>query len=299
MRLLLLSASLSVILFSTSCSEAQNDDKKGKGGKKKDKQESLENNLIESSIPGLRKVGALNGGVPESSGLARAETAGTFYTHADAGNQPVLYKIDMTGRLLGKSTLPFSNVDWESLAQDDKGNIFIVDAGNNNNSRSDLVVYRINPASNSQDLSRSNFSYADQTAFPPGKKERNFDCEASLWYGGKLYLFTKDRGARQTSKVYTLSDQPGNQKARLLTKLAIAGEVTGADVSSDGHRIALLAREELFMLEGNSFEAALKATPRRISLKGAGQTEGIVFHKDDNNKLFISTEEGNIYEYSL
>ncbi|TGE25668.1 hypothetical protein E5K00_10895 [Hymenobacter aquaticus] len=299
MRILLLGTTLAACLFATSCSEAQSDAKKGKGGKKKDKQESLENNLIDAAVPGLRKVGSLNGGVPESSGLARAETAGTFYTHADAGNEPVLYKIDMSGRLLSKATLPFSNVDWESLAQDDKGNIFVVDAGNNNNSRRDLVVYRINPTSNSQDLGKSNFSYADQTAFPPGKKERNFDCEASLWHAGKVYLFTKDRGAGKTSKVYTLSDQGGNQKARLLTKLAIPGEVTGADVSSDGHRIALLAREELFVLEGSSFEAALKATPRRISLKGAGQTEGIVFHKDDDNTLFISTEEGNIYEYKL
>ncbi|TGE23274.1 hypothetical protein [Hymenobacter metallicola] len=297
MRLFLLSTSLAALLFSTGCSEAQSDDKKGKGGKKKDKKESLENNLIESAIPGLRRVGALNGGVPESSGLARAETAGTFYTHADAGNEPILYKIDMSGRLLGRSTLPFPNVDWESLAQDDKGNLFVVDAGNNNNSRRDLVVYRLNP--NSQDLSKIAFSYSDQNAFPPSKKQRNFDCEASLWHAGKVYLFTKDRGAQSTSKVYTLSDQPGTQKARLLTSLAIPGEVTGADVSSDGRRIALLAREELFMLEGSSFEAALKASPRRISLKGSGQTEGIVFHKDDNNKLFISTEEGAIYEYQL
>ncbi|MCB2408549.1 hypothetical protein [Hymenobacter lucidus] len=297
MRLLLMGTTLATALFTFSCSEAQSDDKKGKGGKKKDKQESLENKLTDGAIPGLRRVGSLNGGVPESSGLARAETAGTFYTHADAGNEPVLYKIDMTGRLLGKSTLPFSNVDWESLAQDDKGNIFVVDAGNNNNSRRDLVVYRMNP--NSQDLSKIAFSYSDQKAFPPGKKERNFDCEASLWHAGKVYLFTKDRGAGQTSKVYTLSDQPGTQKAQLLTRISIAGEVTGADVSSDGRRIALLAREELFLLEGSSFAAALKATPRRISLKGAGQTEGIVFHKDDNNTLFISTEEGNIYEYKL
>ncbi|TGE17611.1 hypothetical protein [Hymenobacter elongatus] len=297
MRFFLLNASLITLLLSTSCSEAQSDDKKGKGGKKKDKQESLENTLIDSAIPGLRRVGSLNGGVPESSGLARAETAGTFYTHADAGNEPVLYKIDMTGRLLGKSTLPFTNMDWESLAQDDKGNLFVVDAGNNNNTRRDLRVYRLNPGT--QELGKINFSYSDQTAFPPSKKQRNFDCEASLWHAGKLYLFTKDRGARSTSKVYSLNDQLGTQKAQLLTRLTIAGEVTGADISSDGRRIVLLGQEELFLLEGGSFEAALKATPRRISLKGSGQTEGVVFHKENPNLLFISTEEGNIYEYTL
>ena len=122
--------------------------------------------------------------VSESSGLARANTAGTFYTFADAGNEPVLYKVDMTGRLLERSQLPFSNVDWESIAQDDKGTLFIADAGNNSSNRRDLAVYRLNPGTS--ETTKIKLTYSDQKAFPPGKKDRNFDCEASLWNGGKL-----------------------------------------------------------------------------------------------------------------
>ncbi|MCC2547966.1 hypothetical protein LJY25_16070 [Hymenobacter sp. BT175] len=297
MRSILIGSTLLAFMLTTGCSEAQSE-KGGKGGKKdKDKKESLEDQLTEAAVPGLRRIGSLSGGVSESSGLARAETAGTFYTHADAGNAPVLYKIDMTGRLLEKSTLPFPNTDWEDLAQDDKGTLFVIDAGNNNNTRRDLAIYRVTPGS--QEIGKIIFAYPDQKAFPPSKKQRNFDCEAALWHGGRIYLFTKDRANHSTSKVYSLSDKAGEQQPRLLASLTIPGEVTGADVSSDGRRIVLLAQEALFVLEGGSFEAALKAAPRRVSLKGAGQTEGIVFRKDDNSTLYISTEQGTLYEYKL
>ncbi|GAA3928852.1 hypothetical protein GCM10022406_13020 [Hymenobacter algoricola] len=284
-------ATLLSTLVGSSCSEAQSDDKALKGKKKKDKDKTAADGEL---VPGLQKVGSMDN-VMESSGLARANTAGTFYTFADAGNEPILYKVDMTGRLLERSQLPFSNVDWESIAQDDKGTLFITDAGNNNSSRRDLAVYRLNPGTS--ETTKIKFAYADQKAFPPGKKDRNFDCEASLWHAGKLYLFTKDRAQQTTSKVYTMPDQPGQQTARLLTSLSIPGEVTDANLSPDGKRLALLGREELFILEGSDLASALKATPRHFSLKGAGQTEGLVFF--DDQTLMISTEEGTLYQYKI
>ncbi|GAA4015726.1 hypothetical protein GCM10022408_31360 [Hymenobacter fastidiosus] len=289
-RLFVFVTLISTVIGGSSCSEAQSDDNASKG-KKKDKSEAGNAGGL---VPGLQKVGTMNN-VSESSGLARANTAGTFYTHADAGNEPILYKVDMTGRLLERSQLPFTNVDWESLAQDDKGTLFITDAGNNNSSRRDLAIYRLNPGTS--ETTKIKFVYADQRAFPPGKKERNFDCEASLWHAGKLYLFTKDRAQQRTSKVYTLPDQPGEQTARLLTSLSIPGEVTDASLSPNGRRLALLGREELFLLDGSDLASALKATPRQVSLKGAGQTEGVVFL--DDQTLMISTEEGFLYQYKI
>jgi hypothetical protein len=292
MRRIFLFATLLGTLAGSSCSEAQSDDQSGKGKKKKEKAE--EGAAAGELVPGLQKVGEMTK-VPESSGLARANTAGTFYTFADAGNEPILYKVDMTGRLLERSQLPFANVDWESIAQDDKGTLFIADAGNNNSSRRDLAVYRLNPGTS--ETTKIKFAYSDQKAFPPGKKERNFDCEASLWHAGKLYLFTKDRAQHTTSKVYTMPDQPGQQTARLLTSLSIPGEVTDANLSPNGKRLALMAREELFILDGEDLASALKATPKRYALKGAGQTEGVVFL--DDQTLMISTEEGFLYQYKI
>ena len=304
MRTFLMLSALLIMLGGSSCSQAQSEEgdsktrkESKKGGKKnkKDKEESLENRFIDAAIPGLSKLTMLTD-IPESSSLARGEEPGTFYTNADAGNSPTLYKVNEQGKLLQKIELPVANHDWESLAQDDKGNLYVADAGNNNNSRQNLVIYRLKPSA-PQQVSQIPFSYADQTEFPPKKTNRNFDCEASLWHAGKLYLFTKDRAEQQTSKVYTLSDQPGQQTAQLIAKLAIPGEVTDASLSPDGRRLALLGREELFLLEGSNLNAILKATPRRVELTGAGQTEGIVF--TDDQTLIISTEQGSLYQYKL
>ncbi|HEX8425303.1 hypothetical protein [Hymenobacter sp.] len=290
-----------IALLGSGCSQAQSDtaeqlndspkSEKKKG--KKDKKDGKEDKVMAT---GLQPVGELQGSVPESSGLAHGNRPGTFYTHGDAGTTPVLYLINEKGELLGQRELPVPNVDWESLADDGKGTIYVADAGNNNNSRQDLAIYRVNPDQPNK-VGKISFRYADQKAFPPAKEERNFDCEASLWHAGKLYLFTKDRAQRSTSKVYTLTDQPGTQTAQLLTMLPIAGEVTGADLSPDGRHLALVGQQALYLYDGNDLESALKATPKTVSLKGAGQTEGILFL--DNGTLLISTEQGSLYRYQL
>jgi outer membrane protein assembly factor BamB len=297
-RIFLLALSFATLL-SAACSQAQNDNANGsndlpktekKKGKKKGKKDGS------ALAASLQPVGELQGGVPESSGLAHGGRPGTFYTNGDAGNSPILYLINEQGELLGQRELPVPNVDWESLADDGQGTLFVTDAGNNDNSRRDLAIYRVNPSQPDQ-VGKISFRYPDQSAFPPPKDERNFDCEASLWHAGKVYLFTKDRAQQSTSKVYSVPDQPGSYTAELITKLRVSGEVTDADLSPDGRQLALLGREELYIFEGRDLAGALQATPKTVSLKGAGQTEGILFL--DNGTLLISTEQGALYRYKL
>ena len=246
----------------------------------------------------LEKAGELEG-VPESSGLALTGQPGTFYTFGDDGNPPIIFKVDNTGKLLQTIRLPSAvNHDWESLSRDNSGHYFIADAGNNNSDRRDLNIYRFRPGAPDQ-VGAIHFAYPDQKDFPPKKKARNFDCEASVWYGGRIYLFTKDRGQHETSKVYTVPDRPGTYRADLVAKLAINGQVTDACLSPNGRRLLLMGREEMFLLEGADLPAILRndSKPRRISLKDAGQTEGVVF--TDDNTLYISTEQGSLYKYKL
>ena len=295
---------LCTVLLSASCSPAtptdtatadqtpvQHEGKKGKKGKKKGKKDQ------ETSLPsGLRQVGTLSDDIRESSGLCAAPQAGSYFTFGDDGTTPTVFRVDGTGRELDNFTLGAPNHDWESISRDNSGNYYMGDCGNNENARRDLAILRFRPANPSQ-VGRIAFKYPDQTEFPPAKKERNFDCEASLWHGGQLYLFTKDRGAGSTCKVYSVPETPGTYTARLVTKLALPGEVTDATLSPDGQRLVLLARQELYILQGNSWDAILKATPRHISLKGAGQTEGAAFK--DANTLLITTEQGAMYELSI
>ncbi|AMJ64708.1 hypothetical protein [Hymenobacter sp. PAMC 26628] len=307
-----LPASLALLLTAAACSQAQNDQattqtdatqpagqnqqpggkkKKGKGGDRHKDADAA------AQIPGLRQVGSLKNVVPESSGLCPADQPGTYFSFGDEGNDATLYRLSATGQLRGTLALGVPNTDWESLSRDDQGNYFVGDCGNNANDRQNLVIHRFRPEQPRQ-VADIKFKYPDQTEFPPEqKKARNFDCEASLWHGGRVWLFSKDRGNDATSKVYTVPDQPGSYTAQLVTKLAIPGQVTDAALRPDGHRLVLLGRGELFVLDGNSWDDLLKATPRQVSLAGAGQTEGAVFK--DANTLLISTEQGSFYEFKL
>ncbi|MET4075309.1 hypothetical protein [Hymenobacter sp. UYCo722] len=302
MRVLLLLPAAVALLFTTACSQAQSDipaDKNAagqsapdlpKGGdRRKDKNAA-------AAIAGLRSVGSLKGVVPESSGLAAAPEAGKYFSFGDDGNSPTLYEIDATGKLVRTIEVPATNTDWESLSQDGRGTYYIGDCGNNENQRRDLKIYTFRPDS-PKTVGTIVFTYPDQSEFPPKKKQRNFDVEASLWHDGQVWLFTKDRAQDRASKVYTVPEQPGTYTAKLVTTLAIPGQVTDAALRADGQRLVLLGRGELFILDGNTWADILKATPRVISLQGAGQTEGVVFK--DNGTLLISTEKGDLYEYTL
>ncbi len=287
MRLTLIPCLLIGCVLFSGCPEAQS-------SKNKSKKEENDKNI--EANPALQKVGKFPRQVAESSGLARTTEANVFYTMGDAGNGPVIFKVKDTGELLDRIKLPVGNRDWESLSEDTNGNLYVADAGNNSNNRKDLVIYKLKPAAPSQ-VQSIKFSYPDQQDFPPKKKERNFDSEASLWHNGGLYLFTRDRGRERTSKVYLLPDEPGEYVAKKVAELSVDGQVTGADISPDGKKLVLVSGNKFFLFEGENMTEILKATPTEISIKGAGQTEGILF--TDNNKLLISSEEGNVYTYTL
>lgn len=299
----LLSAALAMVLTS-SCSQAQTDEKilasdaapsnGKKKNKKKNKESSLEDRMIDAAVPGLRRVGNL-GGVPESSGLAPGPQPNTYYSFGDNGNTATLYQIDGTGKVTSEISINAKNKDWESLTRNPQGTYFIGDCGNNNSDRRDLRILRVNPAT-PQQVGEIDFTYPDQNEFPPKKKGRNFDCEATVWHEGKIWLFTKDQN-EQTSNVYTVPEQPGTYTATRIASLAIPGQVTDAALSPSGRRLVLLARDALFVLDGNTWTDILKATPRQVELTGAGQTEGAAFK--DENTLLISTEQGGLYEYAL
>ncbi|MGI4864560.1 MAG: hypothetical protein ACRYFZ_11615 [Janthinobacterium lividum] len=300
---LILRPLLGVMLFTSACSPPESEqasadqpqavaqNHKGKKGKKNSSKKQKDD------LPaGLRRVGHLADGIFESSGLCAAPEAGTYYTFGDDGQQPIVFRVDATGQQVGQFTLGAPNNDWESLSRDNSGNYFMGDCGNNNNDRRNLAILRFRPEQPDK-VGKISFKYPDQTAFPPAKSERNFDCEASLWHAGQVYLFSKDRAQETTCKVYTVPETPGTYTAKLITKLAIPGQVTDATLSPNGRRLVLLARQELFILEGNSWDAILKATPRHIDLKGAGQTEGAAFK--DANTLLLTTEQGAVYELAL
>jgi hypothetical protein len=249
----------------------------------------------------LRVISRLPNQIIESSGIA-ISGSNRIWSHEDSGNANEIYCFDSLGNLL--RTLIITNVentDWEDMAVDSDENWFIGDFGNNNNTRTDLAIYKIpDPESVSGNYVSAeiiHFSFEDQIAFPPPSSNRNYDVEAMIWRNDSLYLFTKDRSSPFTgiTKMYVLPASPGTHIARLLDSRLIgnaaeSGRITSADINHHTGELVLLTNTKMIsftnypgnrFFDGDVIEYIFTTTP--------GQNEAIAFVS--SHKLYM-TEEG-------
>ncbi len=190
----------------------------------------------------LRRRSRLPHDLKEVSGMTRLPN-GALWMLNDGGNTPQLFRFDPEkGSIVETLTLPGPNRDWEDLSSDPAGNLYIGDFGNNFNNRRDLCVFRYHPATGAFDSIL--FSYPDQSAFPPEhKKDWNFDCEAMVFYGDSLHLFSKNRfKSNFVTKHYVVPARAGRYVAELRDSIRLKKRVvTGAAIGPDGKSIALTA----------------------------------------------------------
>jgi len=188
-----------------------------------------------------RRVGQIaNGRVNESSGIvASRKHPGAYWTHNDSGGAPVLYAIDATGKSLGECRLTGArNIDWEDIAIDGAGHLYVGDFGDNQRRRRTLTIYQI-PEPDPRQRGAVKVSKIIHYRFPRGHGP--FDCEAMFVRGGWVYLVTKER---LTARLYRVSlTAPAGQAVTAETLGTVPGAawITAADISADGRRIALLS----------------------------------------------------------
>lgn len=89
-------------------------------------------------------------GIYESSGLVASRTSpGSYWTHNDAGNGPLIYAFDSRGRSRGVWLVTgASSDDWEDLSagpgpKPDTNYLYIGDIGDNSGNRSEIIIYRV------------------------------------------------------------------------------------------------------------------------------------------------------------
>ncbi|MEY4604660.1 MAG: hypothetical protein RIT43_1952 [Bacteroidota bacterium] len=153
----------------------------------------------------------------------------------DGGNSPELFFLSTKGILVKRTrVVGAENTDWEDLAKDNRGNLYIADVGNNLNNRRDLHILKVSiSAALKQDsvvATKIEYFYSDQKAFPPPKEERRFNCEALFWLNDSLFLITKNesvfsRAQRRdrSPRIYAVSDQPGTHQAILTRENLLKG----------------------------------------------------------------------------
>ncbi len=171
------------------------------------------------------------------------ETSGLIFfnnrliTHNDSGNNPELFEIDtITGSIVRiVSVSNATNVDWEDLAQDDEF-LYVADIGNNNGTRTDLKVYRINKNDYENNTTVTadiiEYSYADQSDFTSHPNETNWDAEAIVVWDDNLLIFSKNWDNNEVD-LYVIPKVPGTYTAVSESNYNVLGMVTGADRISD------------------------------------------------------------------
>lgn len=239
--------------------------------------------------------------VEESSGLI-IETTNQFWSHNDKGGDPELYSFDATGLLLNTLTISnASNIDWEDMAHDQNGNIYVSDSGNNDNDRQDLRIYKINNI----DLEMTTvsaevikFTLSNQNQFPPSNDGRKYDIESIIATSDSLYLFTRDRTNPflGETNLYVLPQTAGDYVAQFKGTFQTdsdekKGAIRGAAISPDGNKVVLLSKTDIWVFTNFTNNDFFNGEVSVINLSSNTQKEGIDFL--DNCIVYISDEKGS------
>jgi len=233
----------------------------------------------------------------------------------DNGNKDHLYKLSLEGKPIRELEVKNAkNTDWEDLATDEMGNMYIGDFGNNANERKNLVIYKLpNPEKvKGKDIKAKKiaFYYPEQDKFPPKKKGLLYDTEGFFHFNGYLYVFTKNRTRPYNGKtlLYRIPDTPGKHKAALLGSFSLCQmqdhcSVTAADISPSGKVIALLGYGYLFLIRDfDTVDQAHQGKVEIIDLAYESQIESVCFL--DETTLLIADEQSrskgrSLYRYSI
>lgn len=250
----------------------------------------------------------------EVSGIVLSQDKKTIWAIEDQGNKNVVYGLDNSGKLMSDVLVKNAeNNDWEDITADSQGNIYLGDFGNNDNSRQNLAILKLDLKDVSQKttnvIQTTNFHYEGQTEFPPKKSNWLYDCEAFVEMDGNFYLFTKNRskGFDGTFLVFQIPNKEGDFEAKLIGKLKLQGgysdaAITSATINSTKDKIVLLSHKNIHVLSGFSANDFKDAKIQKISLHHNSQKEAVVFL--DDKTLLIADEKdkstgGNGYKFSF
>lgn len=245
------------------------------------------------SLQARARMGTINHpGIKESSGIvASRQFTDVFWTHNDSGHPAELFAINQKGELLAEYKVAGGNVDWEDIAIDDAGWIYIADIGNNSRTRREiqiLVVEEPDPASPAPaELLRPERVF--RLRYP---ESGAFESEAFFVHDGRGYLVSKqfDGGL---ARLYAF-DLAGEEVVRTLEaagELPLRAPVTAADISPDGQWLAVMtvAGPSLFEIDSDLSTIGDGATHSRFSIDALA--EAITFVPDG---LLVTNEGGQV-----
>ena len=171
--------------------------------------------------------------IPEASGIVKSRRyADIFWVHNDSGNPPLLFAIRGDGRIVRQFRLAIPNIDWEDIAIDDQGHLYLGDIGNNTRALPLRAIYRIDePDPNSRadkPISASAVTFYDLPA------ENRFDAESLFYDRGSANLVAKYLDGRE-AELFTVPLEPPSPLLRPAQPRSI-GRLQRIHRTRDGRR---------------------------------------------------------------
>ena len=184
----------------------------------------------------------------EVSGVELMKGNDRIWMINDSNNSPKVYGYDLTSQKIKNvvSLQGVDNIDWEDLASDTIGNLYVGDFGNNNNDRKNLSILMFSPdlKTTSQEVTPkiTYFTLPDQTLFPPKRKNRNFDVESFFFFESNFYLFTRNRSSKfdGLTKIYRVPATEGTVSAELIGSFKTCDNNQNCQITSAAINLSLI-----------------------------------------------------------
>lgn len=202
---------------------------------------------VPTEAPGVYRMGRLQHfAMDESSGLqASRQYPGVLWTHNDGG-AAFLFAINARGKMIRAFTAGANLIDWEDIAIDHKGFIYLADIGTNGMPRTHSAVHCVKEPSPYHRAKTLRIVRTWLLRFPGPRRE---DCEAFFVHGGYGYLITKRPvNGSVTMYRFSLSDRRRSIPLQLFARIPIDDPVTGADISRDGLRLGLATSDGVYLM---------------------------------------------------
>ena len=232
----------------------------------------------------------------ESSGLARSRRdPSIFWTHNDAGNEPVLFAVNAGGALAGTVRVEGATLeDWEDIAAGPCGSghcLYVGDIGDNDAARSSITVYRIEEPA--PEAGAAGPVTPMRARYAGGAR----DAEALFVLGDRVHIVTKGRTG--PIELYRYPSEGVASGAATLEKLgellpapkSSTDRVTAAAASPDGRWVGIRTYRTLHLYRaaalvgGGAQRAAIT-----MDLRALKEAKGEGLEIADDGTVWLSSE---------
>jgi hypothetical protein len=233
----------------------------------------------------------------ESSGLAQSRLdPSIFWTHNDAGNDPLLYAIGEDSGLAGTVRVTGATLtDWEDISAGQCGSsscLYIGDIGDNDERRRSITIYEVREPPAAAKASAP--AKALEARYPAGAR----DSEAMFLAAGNLYLVTKGRSGPIELYRYPLSARPSGTASLELVREIMPpprsnnDRVTAAAASPDGRWVGVRTYRTLYLYDAAALLAPGGSAPRPqvMELDALGESNGEGLELANDGTVWLSSE---------